>query len=261
MDIEGQRLVQTLGSLSCFISDNFNNIMMTGYSFDGKAKRIVALDSHRIGLRRMENDFMTDKKIVVPGVVYSQLKKISTAKSGNIQVLANDKHVEFIGEDFKLYSRLIAGEYFNIDTMLDTFYDYQLVIDPKELYKLCKEYYGVAKSAKAPMYFTYNKEHNLVRTGISTSDYITVDELETVDKNKSTGLNKDFIYGFNPLYIYEAMQLFDGEVKCCGVLKTGSFRNVICPIVFDDDEYLAFVLPVNIASELTDKFIEYLNAA
>ena len=45
MDVESQKLVQTLGSLSCFLfTDNESNKVMAGYSFDGDGKRIVAID-------------------------------------------------------------------------------------------------------------------------------------------------------------------------------------------------------------------------
>jgi len=112
MNIDSQRLVQTLGSLSCFLGDNDNNKLMTGYSFDGVSKRIVALDGHRIGLRRMPDDFTLDKNVVVPGVTYAQLKKIATEKNDTVEVLVNDKYIEFSSKDFKLYGRLYEGEYY-----------------------------------------------------------------------------------------------------------------------------------------------------
>lgn len=261
MNIDSQRLVQTLGSLSCFLGDNDNNKLMTGYSFDGVSKRIVALAGHRLGLRRMPDDFTLDKNVVVPGVTYAQLKKIATEKNDTVEVLVNDKYIEFSGKDFKLYSRLYEGEYYRVDQIIDTSFDYEMVLNPKELYKLGKEYNGVVKNLKEPMYFTYDKELDVVRTGVAVPDYITVDELETVDKKKSTGLEKDFMYGFNPLYIYEAMQLYDDEVKCHGVIKTSQSGGMITPIVFDNDEYLSLILPVNVKNGIADRFVEYLKAA
>lgn len=261
MDVESQKLVQTLGSLSCFLfTDNESNKVMAGYSFDGDGKRIVAIDGHRIGLRRMDN-FVTDKKVIVPGAIYPQLKKIATDKESDIEVFMTDKYIQFIGADFELFSRLIEGEYYKVDQMLNECVDYELSVNPGELGKLAKEYNAIVKSTKSPMYFTYNKELNLIRTGVSVSDYITVDEVEIVNEKQATGLSKDFMYGFNPLYIQEAMQLYEDEVKCSGVIKTRGNNVMITPIKFDNGDYLSLVLPVNIMGDTADKFLEYLNAA
>lgn len=255
MNIDSQRLVQTLGSLSCFLGDDSNKLT-TGYSFDGLAKRIVALDGFRMGLRSMLDDFILDKKVVVPGIIYTQLKKIANEKNDIIKVLVNNNHIEFSGKDFKLYSSLYEGEYFRVDLLINTNFDYEMVLNPKELYKLGKEYNGVVKNLKEPMYLIYNKELNIVRTGVAVQDYITVDELE-VDKNY--GLKKDFIYAFNPRYIYEAMQLYNDTVKCHGVIKTGQNSCMITPIIFDNNEYLSLILPVRIENSTKfDRFIEYL---
>lgn len=262
MDIKSQKLVQTLGSLSCFLfKDNESNKVMAGYSFDGDGKRIVAIDGHRIGLRRMDNCFVTDKKVVVPGAVYPQLKKIATDKESNTEVFMTDKYIQFIGTDFELFSRLIEGEYFNVDQMLNECTDYELYVNPSDLGKLAKEYNAIVKSTKSPMYFTYNKELNLIRTGVSISDYITVDEVEIVNEKQAIGLSKDFMYGFDPLFIQEAMQLYDDEVKCSGAIKTRGNNVIITPIKFDNGDYLSLVLPVNITGDTADKFLEYLNAA
>lgn len=156
---------------------------------------------------------------------------------------------------------MYKGEYYRVDQIIGTSFDYEMVLNPKELYKLGKEYNGVVKNLKKPMYLTYDKELDIVRTGVAVPDYITVDELETVDKKKSTGLEKDFMYGFNPLYIYEAMQLYDEEVKCRGVIKTSQSGGVITPIVFDNDEYLSLILPVDIKNGVADRFLEYLKVA
>ena len=66
---------------------------------------------------------------------------------------------------------------------------------------------------------------------------------------------------FNPLYIYEAMQLYDDEVKCHGVIKTSQSGGMITPIVFDNDEYLSLILPVTVKNGIADRFVEYLKAA
>lgn len=260
VEMPEQEFVETLAALSLCVSDNEANKLMTGYNMDGKKGRVTTLDGHRFSFKRMPDYFKSEQNVTVPSAIYSQLKKVVNSKSSkNVQVYADSKYLSFVGEDYQLWSRLFEGEYFKIDNMLPTSYDFSFEVNPDEIKQIGKEYYSVVKGDKLPMMLSYSKNENKIRAGLFARDYTTVDEIE--DFKDEQGMSKDFTYGFNPLYIKDAMQLFSGSVSCSGNYSLSSFGSMRSPIYFDNGEYLVCVLPVNLDAESITRLNDFVKAA
>jgi DNA polymerase-3 subunit beta len=261
MEISENTLMSALTDLACFLDCGLCNKLMTGYFFDGTKERVVALDGHRIGIKNIKETFLDKNfKFVIPGEVCSHLKKIINSKhDGIISVFTDNKYVMLVGKDFVYWSRLIEGEYYKVDQMIDMSYDFEFEIDAAELGSYAKEYKKAASSEdKTPMFFTYEKDKNVFQTGIVTHSYMTTDTISGYE-NKASGLTKDFLYGFNPLYVMDAMSLFKDEVTCKGMYSMRAGHQ-ISPIVFCDDTYTALVLPVNVSEENVIAFKDYIAA-
>lgn len=263
IEMQEKDFVSTLAALSISLSDNEANKMMCGYNLDGKASRITTLDGFRFTFRRMQNCFKTESNVTIPSAVYNQLKKIIAGRrNDDIQVYIDKKYILFSGNGYQLWSRLFKGEYFQIDKIVPSFFDFSFNISPKEMAKIGKEYTAAVKECqKMPMYLVYSNDDSLLRTGLLMSDYATVDVIEGFDSRKAEGLNKDFIYGFNPLYIKDAMTLYDDMVECKGTYSLKGGNRMIAPIFFDNGEYFSCVLPVNVDQDSVDKFNQFANAA
>lgn len=250
-----KNLLSAMSDVAPYLSGNDTNKTMTGYSFESKKNRIVALDGHRIGIKNLPGFFTSDCSVVVPGKVYMHLKKIASAKSDSeVRVYANKKYIKFVGSDFVYFSRLIDAIYFKVDDMLNASYDCEFSINAKEMGNLAKEYKKSLKSNdKLPMLLTYNHDNNTMYSGIATSSYITSDVVE--DLKVYSGMNRDLTYAFNPVFIADAMQLFNDDVMCkCihgGVIQKS-------PIVFYDDTYTVLILPVNTDLNMVDRFKRFV---
>ena len=156
-----QIISQTLFS----IASNENNKLMTGELFEikGDVLRVVALDGHRISMRRVTlKEEYPDRKVIVPGKTLGEISKIlSDSTDKMVSIYFTDKHVLFEFDKTTVVSRLIEGEYFSIDQMLSS--DYETKI------KECESF-------------------------IANFDTVMKESEDWYDTNKTTIVNSDRIY-------------------------------------------------------------------
>lgn len=248
-----RNLLVAMSDLAPYLSCEIANKAMIGYSFDGAKNRMVALDGHRIGVKKLDDFYVSQDSVIVIGKAYTHLKKIASAKSDNtVTAYVNDKYIKFVGYDFTYSVRLIDAVYFDVDRLLDSSYDTEFTLPTKEMGALAKEYKKVAKD-KIPMFMYYNHEEKKMSTGIVAADYITSDIIE--DFTSDRGFSRDMMYAFNPVFIADAMQLFGDDVTCkCTV--TGQIQK--SPMMFEDDTYKVLVLPVNAVPEHVQTFKQFV---
>ena len=118
-------------------SGNETNRMMSGELLEIRedSLKVVALDGHRISIRRIAlSGTYAQKKVVVPGKTLSELSKIlSDSTESKVDIYFTDKHVMFAFDSTIVVSRLIEGEYFNIEQMLSSDYETKMTISRKEV--------------------------------------------------------------------------------------------------------------------------------
>ena len=243
-----------LSILNCARSEEEANKMMTAFYLDLPNRRIVTLDGYRIGTANLVGGMFAPnaRGLILDGSVYSALKSlIGKTKNDDkrIEVYANDKYVEFIGEDYILTSRLLDGEYFNYEKLtgdVRSGSEYTYRFNTKELLNIAKEYSKVVtKDNKAPMIF-YNNNGS-VATGVQVANYRTSDVLENVEAEY--GMGHEWYVGVNPRFIMDACGAFSEEAEIKGAY---SFKK---PIMIMDETYEFLILPVNI-NEDNVKFVK-----
>ena len=111
--------------------------MMAGelLEINGNNLRIVSLDGHRISIRKIVlKDSYDSIKVVVPGKTLNEVSKIiSGGTDDEVRLYFTENHVMFEFDDTIVVSRLIEGEYFRIDQMLNSDYDTKLTVNKKEM--------------------------------------------------------------------------------------------------------------------------------
>lgn len=250
MEISGSEFTNTLAALSVFVSDNNANALMSGYNLDGSKCRAATLDGHRFTYRRLQECFKSDDNVTIPFAVYTILKKIKI--KSNFKIYVDNKYILICGENCELWSKLINGKFFDLDSFVPRASDFTLEVDAAELKKISKEYGNILKNDNRPMYFMHI--NGVLYFGLMVADYITVDVIDSFNKGKSEGLNKDFIYGFDPKFISDAMGLYKNNVICKG-------NGQKSPIFFDDGEYFTCILPKVVSVDSLEKFSQFINFA
>ncbi|HUM83851.1 MAG TPA: DNA polymerase III subunit beta [Lachnospiraceae bacterium] len=220
------------------IASNENNKVMTGELFEisGNNFRVISLDGHRISIRRVElKESYENKKVIVPGKTLSEICKILTGEmDDNVSIFIARNHVVFELTDTTVVSRLIEGEYFNVDQMISNDYETKVKIK-KQLLTDCidRATLFVREGDKKPIIIDI--QDGRLNLNID-SPFGAMDENIDIEKE-----GKDLMIGFNPRFMMDALKVIDDEYV------TLYFTNPKSPCYIRDEDknYTYLILPVN----------------
>ena len=217
---------------------NENNKLMTGELFDisGDMLKVVALDGHRIAIRKIQlKESYSDKKVIVPGKTLSEISKIL---SGEIEDMVNifftKNHIVFEFDNTVVVSRLIEGQYFRVDQMLSNDYETKVKVNKKELLDcIDRATLFVKEVDKKPIII--NILDGFMKLNID-SQVGSMDEDVDIDKE-----GKDILIGFNPKFLIDALKVIDDEEIYMYLMNP----KAPCFIRDENETYTYLILPVN----------------
>ncbi len=219
-------------------ADNDNNLMMTGELFDvsDDKLKVIALDGHRIAIRNvtMKNSY-PNNKVVVPGKTLNEMIKILPGDTDkDVDIYFTSNHIVFNFDETTVVSRLIEGDYFNIDQMLSSDYETKVQINKQSLLSCIDRATLLVKEGdKKPiiMNITDNNLELMINSTIGS-----MDENISIEKN-----GKDLMIGFNPKFMIDALRVIDDEIITIYLVNS----KAPCYIKDNDGNYNYMVLPVN----------------
>lgn len=220
------------------VAEDNNNKIMTGELFEikGDNLRVAALDGHRISLRNVKlKESYSDRKVIIPGKTLSDIAKIITGGYEDyVNIFFTDKNVLFEFDTTVVVSRLIEGEYFNVDQMLSNNYNTKVIIDKKELISsIDRATLLVKEGDKKPVIV------NITDDQIELKINSTIGSMnESIDITKE---GNDIMIGFNPKFLMDALRVIEDEKISIHLLNT----KAPCFIKDDEGKYVYIVLPVN----------------
>ena len=197
---------------------------------------IVAVDGFRLALRSVyltqkTNDF----NAVIPGKTLNEVSKIiSGGTDDEVRLYFTENHVLFEFDDTIVVSRLIEGEYFRIDQMLNSDYDTKLTVNKKEMLSCIDRTTMLIKdSDKKPIIIGITDHSMEVKLN---SAYGSMKEELAIDKR-----GKDIMIGFNPKFLIDALRVIDDEMINIYMINP----KAPCFIRNDEGTYIYLILPVN----------------
>lgn len=220
------------------IADNDSNRLMSGELFDIRDDilKVVSLDGHRISIRRIQlKDSYEARKVVVPGKSLNEISKIlSGDMDQDVSIFFLDKHIVFEFDNTIVVSRLIEGEYFNIDQMLSNDYETKVKMNKKELLNCIDRATLLVKEGdKKPIII------NILDEVMELKINSTVGSMnEEIDIQKS---GKDLMIGFNPKFLIDALRVIDDEEIDIYLVNP----KAPCFIRDKEEKYIYLILPVN----------------
>ncbi len=220
------------------ISNNENTKIMTGELLEitGNKLRIVALDGHRISIRRLElQEDYGNMKAVIPGKTLSEISKILSGEMSDEAIIYfSKKHIIFEFNDTVVNSRLIDGEFYNIDQMFSEDYETKININRRSLLESIDSTSPlITESEKKPVIFNITDGNMNMRVNTSLGNMNTDIEL-----NKE---GKDIMIGFNPYLLMDAIKVIDDENIDIYLFNP----KAPCFIKNKEESYLYIILPVN----------------
>lgn len=220
------------------IASSENNKIMTGELFEikGNALRVISLDGHRISIRRvLLKEETEDKKVIVPGKTLNEISKILSGEADDpVLIYLGRNHMVFQMKETKVVTRLIDGEYFNVDQMISYDYDTAVKINRQVLLScIDRATLFVREGDKKPIIIDITD--NTLRLSID-SPIGSMDESIPVSKE-----GKNISIGFNPRFMLDALRAIDDDVVSLYMINAKS----PCVIRDDDGTYTYLILPVN----------------
>lgn len=223
------------------IADNDNNRLMTGelFEIDNDTLKVVSLDGHRISIRKisLKNSY-DEKKVVVPGKTLSEVSKIlSGDMDKDVNLYFTDRHILFEFDRTIVVSRLIEGEYFNINQMLSSDYETKVKINKREFLDCIDRATLLVKEGdKKPVIINISDGSMELKMNsiVGSMD-------EEIDIAKE---GKDLVIGFNPKFLIDSLRVIDDEEVDLYMVNP----KAPCFIRNAEESYIYVILPVNITT-------------
>ena len=219
------------------ISDNESNRMMSGelLQIDQDQLRLVSLDGQRISIRKISLKESYDPiKAVIPGKTLNEISKIlSGDMDDDVRIYFTDRHVLFEFDQTVVVSRLLEGEYFQIDKMISSDYNTKITINKKEL-QGCIERASllIRESERKPI---------IINVTDGSMEMKIQSAMGSMNEDIDSKEGRDIMIGFNPKFILDALRVIDDEEI------TMYLVNPKAPFIIKNDEqsYIYLVLPIS----------------
>lgn len=221
------------------IAANENNKLMTGELFEVKDDflRVISLDGHRISIRKVQlKDHYEDEKVIVPGKTLTEVSKILSGETEKeVLIYFTNNHILFEFDDTVVVSRLIEGQYFNVNQMLSNDYETKITLNKQEfLDSIERSVLLIRESDKKPIIITITDE------GMEVAIQSAIGSLKEEIMIRKEG--KDIRIGFNPKFLIDALRVIDDETVDIYMVNS----KAPCFIRDEEGKYIYLILPVNI---------------
>lgn len=224
--------------------------VLSGFNLNRERGRVTATDGfrmHSVFLDvRYANGSTRKFDLVIPGVVYPQLKKIiSNNKGSQMDVYHTEKMIKFVGADFVYCARYIDGSFPDVYALIGNIKPtYRYNIDPTEVSKICKEYADIDSK------FFIMRNSNSVCSAVEDAEtgYRTTDIIAEV--SEQNGLVENYAMVVNPNYLMDITKAYsniDEPVEVFGEYHM-PYGNGSCvsSMAFRAGNMEALLLPVRI---------------
>ena len=214
---------------------------MTGelWEINGKELKIVALDGHRISLRKIKlKKEYEPRKVIVPGKTLAEIIKIIGGDpEKEIAVYFTENHIQFEIENTRAISRLIEGEYLKVEQLLSKDYGTKIKVQKKELQECIDRASLLLKDdAKKPIIL--NIEENILSLEAASNMGSMNESMFVVKEGEKLRI------GFNPKFLLEMLRVIDDEE----VFMYFTSAKTPCTVRDEKDSYVYLVLPVNLSA-------------
>ncbi len=220
------------------LSDNNTNHMMCSELFEisNNVLKVVALDGYRIAYRKMDLKGNTsDVKLIIPGKTLNEISRILTGDANkDVNIYYERNQVLFEVENTKIVSRLVDGQYFNYEQMLNNDYETKIEVNKKDLYESIDRSTLLLREGEIKP-IIMDVSDDLLNISIKTM----VGEMkEDIDISKT---GKDITIAFRPKFVMDVLRVLEeDEIKMYTINAKSP-----CIIKNDDGSYIYFILPVN----------------
>lgn len=219
-------------------ADGESNKLMSGELFEVRDNvlRLIALDGHRIAIRRAElADECDNIRSVIPGKTLAEIGRILTGGFEDmVSIYFEESYVMFEFDRTIVVSRLIDGEYFDVDRMITKNYATKIRVRKNDFLNcIDRATLMTRESDRKPIILEI--EDDIMKVRIQSIAGSLNDSID-IDKEGA-----DMKIAFNPKFFLDALRAIDEEEIALYMIN----QKAPCTIRDEADSYLYLLLPVN----------------
>lgn len=217
----------------------------TGVLFDlaDGMLHLVSVDGYRLALRQETLDSSEEVSFVVPGSCLSNMVKLLSAKDkANVRILADGKYVIAEFGDYRVFSRLLDGEFMDYKGVIPNPTGKYVILPIKALYnavgRAIQACGGDKNSRRSPLRMALGSDEISLAINAQTGKY--AEEIGC----ESSGMDTEMIMGVVPNYLLDVLKILD-----CDKLRVelGSELSPMKLIPTDGNEsFVHLVLPIKL---------------
>lgn len=224
-------------TIFCLAENNANKMMCSElFEINNDVLKVVALDGYRIAYRKISlKNTYPNIKVIIPGKTLNEISRILIGDSDKEVVIYFEKNfVLFETENSKIVSKLVDGQYFNYEQMLNNDYETRINVRKKDLFEgIDRGTLMLREGENKPIVFDVSD--NSIDISIKTM----VGEMkENINCQKN---GKDIAIAFRPKFFLDVLKVLDEEEIDLYMINAKS------PVIIRDEDntYNYFILPVN----------------
>ena len=220
------------------IADNEKNKVMAGELLEVRDNelKLVSLDGHRVSIRQAKlRNSHSDVRAIIPGKTLNEVSKIlSNDPEQTVDIFFTEKHILFEFGDTVVVSRLIEGDYFKLDQMLNMSFETKIDVNKMDFLSCIERAVLLTnESNKKPIIITISD--NNMELKIESSIGSMHESIEITQDGQ------DIMIGFNPKFLIDVLKAVDDDEISLYMINPKS----PCAIKDETESYIYIVLPVN----------------
>lgn len=199
--------------------------------------KLVALDGFRLAIRKEFTDYNGDPfHFVVPAKTLAELIKLAGDTEEQIRVIKGKKHIIFYVNNFRLFSKLLEGEFLDYHSAIPSDKTTTVRINTKKMIE-CIERTSIiiTEKVRSPIKLIFDED--LIKISALTSLGSASDKMNASIDGKRLEI------GFNNRYMLDALRSCDADEVLFNL--NGSFAPATF-VPLEGDNFLYLILPVRI---------------
>ena len=200
--------------------------------------RLVAIDSHRIAIRKEFIDYNGEElAFVVPAKTMGEIMKLIPDGEGFVKIGLGRRHILFEINGYTIISRLLEGEFMKYESIIPTNYNTVVRTKSKDMISSVERVALIITDRfKAPLKLEFRD--NELKISTATALGTANDKLEvSVDGN-------DIEIGIQSRYILDALRAGEEDEILIGMVSP---TNPVCIIPTTGESFLYLILPVRLS--------------
>ncbi|MDP3487755.1 MAG: DNA polymerase III subunit beta [Bacillota bacterium] len=203
--------------------------------------RMVAADGFRVASRKEDigSECSDGFRVVVPGRAVHEIARLLTDYDGSAEVAVGRNHILVKINDTTIISKLLEGNYLNVDQYLPTKFTTQVEVKPKALLDALERASVVAKDGLAGTVRLHFSD-SLLKIRAQSAEYGTHFEEWAVDMN---GDSLEILFNIRVLSdVLKSVETGDIKLSFTGTLGPCVGRNAA-----QDENYWSLAMPVRLS--------------